>query len=756
MPRLSTLRLFCVVVVVLLAVGCGGGGGPSGPGRPVISSTAPPTGTTGVVYPSFTFSLASGGAAPFTWSQTGALPPGLAFSTSGQLSGTPGTAGTYPFTVMVSDSSTPPLTSALAVTLKIDDSPIVISPTPTPPAGIVGYAYAGCLFHVMSGGSPPFSWTVVVGTLPPGLTLGSDGSLSGTPTSTGSFKFTVTATDSASPAGTGSQSITVDINVPGPPMINPIPALPAATVGSGYQYQFAATGGYLPLRWAVTAGSLPLGLTLAANGLLSGIPTTVGSPAFTVTVTDSAPTPATNSAPFTIVVSNPPAPAIINASPPTATVGTPYSYQFQATDGLAPLVWSETGAMPSLALNFAGVLSGTPTGFGRFPIVVDVKDALGHSAPSAPVTIRISSQRPAIAFESTGGMKIARSGHTATLLNTGEVLVTGGADSTAELYNPATGTFIATMGSMTEARSYHTATLLNDSALVNYGKVLILGSVDASAELYDPASGTFSATHNMTTARTRPTATLLNTGKVLVVGGNTIAGASTAELYDPAAAAFTATGNMTEYRDGHTATLLVDGRVLVAGGVTTGNVKSATAELYDPTSGNFTATGMMKAAHSAHAAMRLQDGTVLIVDTDTSAELYDPGTGTFASVGNALTTAFGRTASLRKDGTVIATGGYSLEHLTVYHVFQGVCQGGFEDLPNANAVTALFAPESQGFTPAGSMRTPRDGGHTATVLPDGTVLIVGGTQHTIGTGGPSGCRTPTSLSTSLSSAELVK
>jgi Putative Ig domain len=738
MPRFSELRLFGAVVTVLLAVGCGGGG-PSGPGQPVISADAPPTGMTEVAYPGFTFSVTSGGAAPFTWSQTGALPPGMSFSPTGQLSGTPGTAATYPMTVMVSDSS-------------------------TPPAGTVSYAYSGFLFSVASGGSPPFSWTVTTGSPPPGLTLGSDGSLSGTPISAGSFKFTVTVTDSASPAGTASQPVTVSINTPGPPVITPTPAPPAATVGSPYQYQFAATGGFLPLRWAITVGSLPPGLTLATNGLLTGTPMTTGSSpfTFTVAVTDSAPTPAINSAAFAIVVSNPPPPQISVVSLPTATVGKPYSYQFQATGGLSPFVWSETGSMPSLAVNLNGALSGTPTAAGRFPIMVDVKDALSRSAPSAPFTVRVSLDRPALVFEPTGSMTIPRVGHTATLLNNGEVLVTGGPNATAEIYNPATGMFTSTLGSMTEARAHHTATLLSDAALPNYGMVLILGSVDATAELYNPAAGTFAATHSMTTARTQPTATLLNSGKVLVAGGNTVTGDLTAELYDPATGTFTATGSMTVFRVGETATLLPDGRVLIAGGVTTGDALTATAELYNPTSGTFSATGMMTVAHTGHTATRLQDGTVLIVGTDptlpvgskATADLYDPATGTFTAVGDPATVAYAHTASLRSDGTVVVVGGYSNEYLFHYHEFQGVCTRLYGLFTVSNAAAALFAPESEGFTLAGNTNTARDE-HTATVLSDGKVLIVGGTQHIVGKGGPANCPTPISVATPLSSAELL-
>src|SRR6266481_8211280 len=131
-------------------------------------------------------------------------------------------------------------------------------------------------------------------------------------------------------------------------------------------------------------------------------------------------------------------------------------------------------------------------------------------------------------FVPTGSLNTARIDHTVTLLNNGMVLVAGGDNffigaipstnfASAELYDPATGTFTLT-GSMATARDLQTATLLNN------GKVLVVGGIDnssalPSAELYDPATGTFTATGSMATARNLHTATLLNNGKVLVVGG---------------------------------------------------------------------------------------------------------------------------------------------------------------------------------------------------------------------------------------------
>jgi hypothetical protein len=248
-------------------------------------------------------------------------------------------------------------------------------------------------------------------------------------------------------------------------------------------------------------------------------------------------------------------------------------------------------------------------------------------------------------------MTTARIVQTATLLNNGTVLVAGGGQgsgilSSAELFDPTTGTFSAT-GTMSANRNESTATLLTN------GKVLVAGgfhvdptgfqSMLASAELYDPTMGTFSPTGSMSTARVQFTATLLKTGKVLVVGGNGIIVGShgssgnlaTAELYDPATGSFSATGSMSTARSGHTATLLNDGEVLVAGG---GNYV-ATAELYDPTTGTFSAASNMVSGRFLQTATLLDTGKVLVaggLSSGTTAlastELYDvPAVGLSAT-----------------------------------------------------------------------------------------------------------------------------
>jgi Putative Ig domain len=629
----------------------------------------------------------------------------------------------------------PPQMASAPVTFQVSDSSIVVATSPSPPAGKVSNPYTGFGFTA-SGGSPPYTWHAS-GNLPPGLVLATDGTVSGTPTSVGTFSFSVTATDSAQTPVSGPPLATqILVNNTSALAVNPMPAPPAGVDGVPYAFSFSATGGFLPLKWSTTPSSLPPGLSLGTDGSLTGTPTSVAPYNFTVTVTDSsAPTPATSSLPFSINITAPPAPTINAAEPLTGTVGLMYApFQFTASGGLAPLAWLETPLLSrGLSLSSDGILSGTPTAAGQFPITLELTDALSQPAPSVPVVVRVSLPHSGSFTPLPKAMTVPRSGHSATLLSTGKVLIAGGAngvaDRSAELYDPATRAFTAT-GSMTDARIGHTATLLNDSAR----SVLIVGSIDMTAELYNPALGTFTATGSMHHSRTSPTATLLsstgpNAGKVLIVGGNITSGDLVTELYDPGTGSFTDTGSTTILRSGHTATLLtagpLAGQVLIAGAP-----GSFSAELYNPATGKFTQTGDMTVARTGHTATALgmqdgaQNGDVLIVGTDGSADLYDPsmGNGTFARIGSLLPSmdpSYAHTANLRNDGTVLAAGGYGSRY----------CRGrGFAHFSGAAA--ALFAPESNGFTATGSLNARRDT-HTATVLADGTVLIAGGTERSV-------------------------
>lgn len=277
-------------------------------------------------------------------------------------------------------------------------------------------------------------------------------------------------------------------------------------------------------------------------------------------------------------------------------------------------------------------------------------------------------------WSATKGMLVARWGHTATLLRDGKVLVAGSyrnsADpvASAEIYDPISGRWTAT-GKMNRGRGGHTATLLLD------GRVLVVGGGaestryegeprSATAELYDPATGTWTATGSMTQVRALFSSTLLPDGRVLVAGGDP--GFRAAELYDPRSGRWTATKSMIHGRMGHTATLLPDGRVLVAGGCQCSDLTAelASAELYHPNTGKWTATGRMSVARIFHAAALIGDGTVLVVNDGlhgrpASAELYHPNTGKWTVTASPARGRVGYALTLMLDGSVLLTGDYA-------------------------------------------------------------------------------------------------
>lgn len=176
-----------------------------------ITCSSPPQGTVGMAY-SHQFGPATGGTPPYTYSLTGSV-PGLTFSDStGIISGTPTTPGTYILTVGVTD--------AASGTASVMCSIVIVSPTtPTalcnnPPGGLVGVAY----LHQFgaSGGTPPYTFAIIAGSLPPGLTMNAAGLVTGTPTTAGSYMFTVQVTDSLGATGTVSCTITIGTTPPNP------------------------------------------------------------------------------------------------------------------------------------------------------------------------------------------------------------------------------------------------------------------------------------------------------------------------------------------------------------------------------------------------------------------------------------------------------------------------------------------------------------------------------------------------------------
>jgi hypothetical protein len=438
--------------------------------------------------------------------------------------------------------------------------------------------------------------------------------------------------------------------------------------------------------------------------------------------------------------------SIDKTSLPTATVNVPYNQtvSMTASGGTPPYLYTCTvssGAGISVSVTSAGattggvscLISGTPLRAGAATINFAVSDnaQASLSAGSLSVTV-LSAPTTAGSFSATGSMATARTGHTATLLSDGKVLISGGSVGTsflssAELYDPESGTFSLT-GAMTTPRWGHTATLLPN------GKVLVAGGLNVansdiylgSAELYDPRTGTFSATGTMTALRKGHTATLLPNGMVLITGGDRTSHWNTAELYDPYTGTFSPTGSLSTTRIYFTATLLPDGNVLIAGGVLVfySTVYGST-ESYDMNSKMFSFSGNMTTARTDHTATLLPDGRVLMTGGLTnpgehsfsdfsvsSAELYDPNTGISSATGSMTTARQDHTATLLSNGRVLITGGL-------------INSGGYTIYTPTGISAELYDPSTGIFSPTGSMTTARYG-HRATLLSNGEVLITGG------------------------------
>ena len=341
-----------------------------------------------------------------------------------------------------------------------------------------------------------------------------------------------------------------------------------------------------------------------------------------------------------------------------------------------------------------------------------------------PRTSRTASADAAGRIVRIGDMAVPRFDHTATLLPNGKILIAGGMSgngiflASAELYDPSSGRFVA-IGKMNETRGYgSTATLLPN------GKVLITGgrgnsSCTQSAELYDPSKNTFTLTGSMNAPRCSAIAVLLQNGLLLVVGGDESLDdrdpTASAELYDPSTGRFSVTGSMRTPRDYFAGVVMRDGRVLVAGGSSEGqhpNTKvESSAEVYDPRAGRFSLTGNMTTPRDKFGAALLPNGEVFIVGGQadspfgqalSSTEIYDPTSGRFS---------LGPSMQFRR---------FKLPHAIVA-------------LPNGEVLFAggasrpeLYDPDSNSFRLTTGTELDRFYFSSATLLPEGKVLLAGG------------------------------
>ncbi len=346
---------------------------PPPPVLTILTTTLPP----GTINEPYSETLqAAGGSGTLTWGLiAGSLPQNFSLNPStGVISGTPTgtTSSTSNFTVQVADTGGQLDAQSLSIRINLPPAPTIT--TTSLPGGTVGTAYSQQLQATVGTGA--LSWTISAGTLPPPLTLSSGGVISGTPSTPGTFNFTVQATDTFPQSDTQALSITIAA-APVPPNITTT-SLPDGTVGTAYSRQVQATGGTGARTWSISAGNLPPPLSInPSTGVISGTPNAPATFNFTVEVTDTLLLSDTQALSITVV--NPPPPNITTQSLPDGTVGTAYSQTIQASGGTGSRIWSViSGSLPS-NLSLApttGVISGTPTSTGTSNFMVQVTDAL--------------------------------------------------------------------------------------------------------------------------------------------------------------------------------------------------------------------------------------------------------------------------------------------------------------------------------------------------------------------------------------------
>ncbi|MGH8079223.1 MAG: putative Ig domain-containing protein [Lysobacter sp.] len=355
-------------------------------GNPTITVTAsgPLTAQIGVAYTQ-TFNW-NGGTQPFTGYAVSGLPAGLSITgntaNSVTVSGTPTAAGSFTLNASATDSSTGagPFTVGQAFTLSVSPPTLTLTPIGGPLVATYGVAYSQTF--VAGGGIPTYSYVISAGALPAGLTLdAATGVLSGTPSATGLFTFSVRASDSST--GTGSPFFRVEnyvMQVAAPTIVIAPPTLPGAQIGVAYSQALTASGGIGAYNYSTTPAALPAGLSLSSSGTLSGTPTAGGTFTFTVTATDANSQSGSRAYVFSVGA------ATITVAPatlPAGGVAQAYNQTLTASGGTLNYSFAVTaGALPAnLSLSGGGVLSGTPTAGGTFNFTVTATDSSTGTGP---------------------------------------------------------------------------------------------------------------------------------------------------------------------------------------------------------------------------------------------------------------------------------------------------------------------------------------------------------------------------------------
>jgi large repetitive protein len=255
-----------------------------------------------------------------------------------------------------------------------------------------------------TGGHGPYTWSIVQGSLPPGIVLSTSGLLSGTPAIAGFYGFTVRAFDIGSPAAQLTGTLNYSLRINYPPLAIATSTLASGVIGYPYSQSLAATGGAGNYSWSLVSGTLPLGLTLSPSGLISGLTATQGTFSIVVQVSSflsSFEQTVTALRSFSLTITYP---AVVITTPstlPSGTVNVPYLQTLRANGGTLSYTWAQLGGTlpPGLLLTSDGNISGTPTLAGNYSFTIQVSSQpLGASILSATQTFTLVITAPPLAI----------------------------------------------------------------------------------------------------------------------------------------------------------------------------------------------------------------------------------------------------------------------------------------------------------------------------------------------------------------------
>lgn len=694
------------------------------------------------------------GGSAILYSASPALPSGLFLnSATGVISGVPAViAGSSNYTITASNSGG---SASVDVSIKVmDAAPDALAYATNPATYLRGTAIVPNAPSNSGGAITSYS---VSPALPAGLSLNSStGLIFGVPGAiTATASYSVTGSNNT---GSSIAVLAITVNEPPPGGLTYLSNPAVYTKGKAISPNTPTSSGGTIASYTV-APVLPTGLALdPASGIITGTPTAL-APVLTYIVTGLGTSGGTATASLSIVVKDVPPSITYGSGAFTFTTGVPVILNPENSGG--PVVtWTLSPTLPTgLSFNTSnGTISGTPTVITPAAAYAITAVNSGGSSTVAPI-LKVNPPVPSITSQPSNATVFRGQQATFSVTATGtgsliyqwqqngtnipgattasfitpatvladnssvfRVMVTdtyGGSRTSSSATLTVKSGFTLT-GSLITPREHHGAALLQS------GKVLIVGGQGetaqgggealSSSELYDPSTGLFSTSGSMAEPRAVFTATKLANGKVLVVGGQISSSPISAELYDPATGTFSTTGRLNIERAGHTATLMSNGKVLLAGGFdgrTPPGVYLSSAEVYDPVTGQFSMTGSMATVRMTFESILLPNGKVLVTGGFDAvggslpvAELYDPAIGTWSPTTIAPIPRVLHQLALLTSGKVLNTSGQSFDGSIVY-------------------ASELFDPASGAFSSTGSINIRRSMGR-ASVLPSGKVLLSGG------------------------------